>query len=219
MIGAGGIGYDVSEYLTHDFAHAGTQAGAALPNKVDSAAVQSFLKEWGVDSAIKTPGGLQPDAKAPPSPRKIYMLQRKPGKLGMGLGKTTGWIHRTAMKRRGVDELPGCKYLEVSDEGLRIEQAGKPLTLAVDTVVICAGQEPLRELQKPVQLSGMVKNVFLIGGAEEAGELDAKRAIDQVRHMSALPVTARLNCWCIYVCADYVLPLQYSAHRAPAWQR
>jgi 2,4-dienoyl-CoA reductase (NADPH2) len=183
VIGAGGIGFDVAEFLTHDHIHAGTHAGAALPNKVDAGAVKSFLEEWGVDASYKAPGGLQPDAKALPPLRKVYMMQRKSGRLGMGLGKTTGWIHRAAMKRRNVEELSGCRYLEVSDEGLHIEQAGRPLTLPVDTVVICAGQEPLRELQG--QLKGFVRGLFVIGGAEEALELDAKRAIDQGTRLAA----------------------------------
>jgi 2,4-dienoyl-CoA reductase (NADPH2) len=191
VIGAGGIGYDVSEFLTHDHATAGTHAGAPLPNNgVDATAVKSFLQEWGVDSSMKTPGGLLQGAKAPAPPRKVYLLQRKSGKLGMGLGKTTGWIHRTAMKRRAVEEMSGCKYLEISDEGLKIDQAGKQSTLAVDTVVICAGQEPLRDLAKPVKYSGQVKSFFLIGGALRAGELDAKRAIDQGTRLGAAIETA-----------------------------
>lgn len=206
IIGAGGIGFDVAEFLTHDHINAGTHAGAALPNKVDAGAVKSFLQEWGVDDSYQTPGGLLPDARPIPPPRKVYLLQRKPGKLGMGLGKTTGWIHRTAMKRRHVDELAGCKYLEVSDEGLNIEQAGKPLTLPVDTVVLCAGQEPLRELHG--QLKGFVKGLFLIGGAEEAAELDAKRAIDQV---SGPPY------WRLLRGSDSVAVSVHILYRVPAW--
>ena len=190
VIGAGGIGYDVSEFLTHDHITAGTEAGAALPNKVDAKAVSSFLQEWGVDGSLKQPAGLLKDAATPPPPRKVYLMQRKPGKLGMGLGKTTGWIHRASMKRRQVEELSGCKYLEVSDEGLRIEQAGKQTTLPVDTVIICAGQTPQRALQQQVQHIGAVKKVFLIGGAEEATELDAKRAIDQVNLLCCYQYTS-----------------------------
>lgn len=120
VVGAGGIGFDVSEYLTHNHETAGTQAGAALPNKVSGEAVKSFLEEWGVDSRISVAGGLQKNVAPPAPPRKVYLLQRKPGKLGMGLGKTTGWIHRSSMKMRSVEELSGCKYLGISDEGTHL---------------------------------------------------------------------------------------------------
>lgn len=118
VVGAGGIGFDVAEYLTHNHDTAGTQAGAALPNKVSADAVKSFLGEWGVDSGISVAGGLKQNATPSAPPRKVFLLQRKPGKLGMGLGKTTGWIHRSSMKMRSVEELSGCKYVEISDEGV-----------------------------------------------------------------------------------------------------
>ena len=199
VIGAGGIGFDVTDFLTHGHVEGAAHAGQPLPNKVDQAAVRAFLQEWGVDGSIQQAGGLKQDASSAPPARQVYMLQRKSGKLGMGLGKTTGWIHRTVMKKRQVVELSGCSYDGISDEGLHITQkvggGGKgekkgdkssssggavSRVLAVDTVVLCAGQESLRTLEKALLEGGRVKNVFTIGGAQEAGELDAKRAIDQV---------------------------------------
>lgn len=168
---------------------------------MDKEAISAFLREWGVDSAVSQPGGLQKgDGPSAPPARQVFLLQRRSGKLGMGLGKTTGWIHRTVMKKRQVVELSGCSYDSISDEGLHITQktsaggkGGKDKgkgessggavtqrTLPVDTVVLCAGQEPLRVLEKALLDAGRVKKVFTIGGAFEAGELDAKRAIDQV---------------------------------------
>ncbi len=180
-------------------------------SKVDKEAVSAFLREWGVDNAVNQPGGLQKgDGPSAPPARQVFLLQRRTGKLGMGLGKTTGWIHRTVMKKRQVVELGGCSYDSISDEGLHITQktsaaaakggkgtgkggdskgagateggaATTQRTLPVDTVVLCAGQEPLRVLEKALLDAGRVKKVFTIGGAFEAGELDAKRAIDQVK--------------------------------------
>ena len=173
---------------------------------MDKEAVTAFLREWGVDGSLGQPGGLQQgDASSAPPARQVFLLQRRAGKLGMGLGKTTGWIHRTVMKKRQVVELGGCSYDLISDEGLHITQKNSAAkekgkgkgeskgaaaaaegggvtkrTLAVDTVVLCAGQEPLRVLEKALLDAGRVKKVFTIGGAYEAGELDAKRAIDQV---------------------------------------
>lgn len=183
VIGAGGIGFDVSDFLTHHALHPG-ESGVPAPH-VDSEAVASFLHEWGVADPSQFPGGLEPQSKearqstrhAPK--RKIYLLQRKEGKLGATLGKTTGWIHRATLKNRGVEEISGCKYVEINDTGLVIERGGKQRTLEVDTVVVCAGQEPLRDLCEPLAGTPSPKRVFLIGGAQEAGELDAKRAIDQ----------------------------------------
>ncbi len=159
-----------------------------------------------MDNAVNQPGGLQKgDGPSAPPARQVFLLQRRTGKLGMGLGKTTGWIHRTVMKKRQVVELSGCSYDSISDEGLHITQktsavakggkgkggakgsaaeggaATTQRTLPVDTVVLCAGQEPLRVLEKALLDAGRVKKVFTIGGAFEAGELDAKRAIDQVK--------------------------------------
>lgn len=196
VIGAGGIGFDVSDFLTHvhDEAHEPaaplSEDPTATPNLpyVDKHAVDMFLKDWGVDKTIQVPGGLlKKDKKdSPTKPRKIFLLQRKPGRLGKGLGKTTGWIHRSTLKNRGVENIGGCKYVDVTDDGLIIEVQGKKRTLPVNTVVLCAGQESYKPLFDTLTAGGATAgaegsspSVFLIGGAQEAGELDAKRAIDQ----------------------------------------
>jgi 2,4-dienoyl-CoA reductase (NADPH2) len=163
LIGAGGIGFDVAEYLLH----AGTSPS------LDAA---KFFAEWGVDTRYGSRGGLQP-AHIPPSPRKIFLLQRKTSKVGDGLGKTTGWIHRTSLKNRGVDMLNGVQYQRIDDGGLHIRVGDKDMTLPVDTIVVCAGQNPQRALQADLVAAGCA--VHLIGGADEAAELDAKRAIKQ----------------------------------------
>ena len=163
LIGAGGIGFDVAEYLLHE----GTSPS------LDTA---KFFAEWGVDMQYGARGGLQP-AHIPPSPRKLFLLQRKTSKVGDGLGKTTGWIHRTSLKNRGVDMLNGVQYQRIDDAGLHIRVGDKDITLPVDTIVVCAGQEPQRALQAELLAAGCV--VHLIGGADEAVELDAKRAIKQ----------------------------------------
>ena len=194
VVGAGGIGFDVADYLTHPHNPAIKHGpnGENIP-KVDDVAVQDFLQQWDIDDRIKQ-GGLLPAAasappsnkKAPDSPlRKVYLLQRKGGKLGASLGKTTGWIHRTTLKKRHVEEISGCKYVEVSADGLVIERAGKRSVLPVDTVVQCAGQLPYRPLHEALQARGDTAKLFLIGGAQEAGELDAKRAIDQGVRLAA----------------------------------
>lgn len=163
IIGAGGIGFDVAEYLLHQKA-------------VD------FYDEWGVDTnAAKnaTRGGLKP-SQIPPAPRKVYLLQRKASKVGDGLGKTTGWIHRTSLKNRGVEMISGVDYRRIDDDGLHITVGEKNTTLPVDTIVLCAGQTPQCALQAELEAAGFDMNhVHLIGGALEAGELDAKRAIAQ----------------------------------------
>lgn len=196
VIGAGGIGFDVSDFLTHHHVpeslhkqpqHAKSVSSAValdlLPQEVDNALVDTFLQDWGIDKSI-TKGGVMPSPKEIAHDRKVYLLQRKKGKLGENLGKTTGWIHRTTMKKRQVTEMSDCKYLEINDDGLLIEHKGKKTTLPVDTVVICAGQEPLRTLYNSLEKSG--QKVFMIGGAQEAGELDAKRAIDQGTRLAAV---------------------------------
>jgi 2,4-dienoyl-CoA reductase (NADPH2) len=123
------------------------------------------------------------------SPRTVYLLQRSAGKLGAGLGKTTGWIHRTSLKNRRVNMIGGVKYVSIDDRGLTIELKGKQQLLDVDNVVICAGQESLKHLVEPLQASG--KPVFKIGGAELAAELDAKRAIDQGTRLAAAIESAK----------------------------
>lgn len=192
VIGAGGIGFDVSDFLTHDpIDGSSDHSSGALPDAVDEKAVSEFLKEWNIDTDIQA-GGLKTGKNPVSEPtdkkhRKIYLLQRKGGKIGAGLGKTTGWIHRTTLKKREVEMIGGVKYLEINDEGLVMEKKQKKSTLPVDTVVICAGQESLNTLYEEVKRKKSIeKRVFLIGGAQEAGELDAKRAIDQGTRLAAV---------------------------------
>jgi 2,4-dienoyl-CoA reductase (NADPH2) len=162
VIGAGGIGFDVSEFLTHRH-----QPGPSLP---------AFLAEWGIDGEHTTQGGLKP-ANQPTSARQVVMMQRSQGKLGSGLGKTTGWIHRATLKQRRVEMLDQVAYVRVDDAGLHITVDGTPRVLAVDNVVVCAGQVSANPLQEPLEAKGV--SVSVIGGALKAGELDAKRAIAQ----------------------------------------
>ena len=163
VIGAGGIGFDVSEYLLHE-------GESASLNKA------KFFVEWGVETTGATRGGLQP-AHIGEVPRHIHLLQRKSSKVGEGLGKTTGWIHRTGLKNRGVHMLAGVTYRKIDDAGLHITVDGQDRLLEVDNVIVCAGQDPNRELQAVLQAQGVA--VHLIGGADKAAELDAKRAIKQ----------------------------------------
>ncbi|WP_372861852.1 FAD-dependent oxidoreductase [Spongiibacter sp.] len=161
IIGAGGIGFDVAEALTH--------SSDASQN------IETFMKEWGVDMQLQSRGGIEGvQAQPSPSPRQVHLLQRKASKVGNGLGKTTGWIHRTGLQHKGVNMLAGCEYLGIDDTGLHIRIGEETQTLEVDNVIICAGQESRRELS-----DGLNKPVHLIGGADLATELDAKRAIDQ----------------------------------------
>jgi len=163
IIGAGGIGFDVAEFLS--------QRGKST--SLDTAA---FMKEWGVDMQLSSRGGLTTPIPEV-SPRKIYLLQRKHGKLGANLGKTTGWIHRSSLKHRGIEMIAGVKYAKIDDQGLHLEVEGETKVLNVEHIVVCAGQISVRDLVNPLREQG--SRVHLIGGAEEAGELDAKRAIDQ----------------------------------------
>ena len=163
IIGAGGIGFDVAEYLAHE------GESTALNMK-------AFMEEWGIDPTYEQPGALKPQHDQAPA-REITMCQRKPGKLGAGLGKTTGWIHRSALKKKQVMMLSECAYSRVDDQGLHLTVAGEQRVLEVDNVVICAGQVPARELHEPLKEAGI--EVHLIGGADLAAELDAKRAIEQ----------------------------------------
>jgi 2,4-dienoyl-CoA reductase (NADPH2) len=170
VIGAGGIGVDVSEFLT-------TESSPALD-------LDAWKAEWGVADPTVAPGALgvpQPE----PSPRQVYLLQRKPGKIGAGLGKTTGWVHRAALKNKQVEQLGGVNYERIDDEGLHLTFGPKrerPRVLSVDTVVICAGQEPVRDLADAVRATN--RPLHLIGGADVAAELDAKRAIDQATRLA-----------------------------------
>jgi 2,4-dienoyl-CoA reductase (NADPH2) len=163
LIGAGGIGFDTAEFLLHE----GTSPS------LDQA---KFFAEWGVDTSYASAGGLTP-AHIEQSPRKVYLLQRKASKVGDGLGKTTGWIHRTSLKNRHVEMVNGVTYRKVDDAGLHITVGDKEMTIPADTVVLCAGQEPQRALQTELEAAGIT--VHLIGGADVAAELDAKRAIKQ----------------------------------------
>lgn len=172
VIGAGGIGFDVSELLTHS-------------GKSTSLDPEAFWKEWGIDLGLQARGGVagvQPKPAA--AARQVYLLQRKKSKVGAGLGKTSGWVHRAGLRTKQVEMIPGVEYSKIDDEGLHISVAGgEPQVLAVDNVVLCAGQTPLRELQDDLQAGGV--NVHLIGGADVAAELDAKRAIDQGSRVAA----------------------------------
>jgi len=169
ILGAGGIGFDVAEYLTH------TGESAALhPDK--------FYAEWGVDQRYATAGGLLPAQVETPA-RRVYLFQRKASKIGDTLGKTTGWIHRAGLKARRVGMEPGVTYRKIDDEGLHVTMRGEERVLPVDHVIVCAGQEPLRELQDELSAAGC--KVHLIGGADVASELDAKRAIDQGTRLAA----------------------------------
>jgi len=168
VIGAGGIGFDVSEYLTHE-------------GEATSQNIEAFMKEWGVDMSMKARGGIEGvEPQIHESPREVFLLQRKKSKVGAKLGKTTGWIHRTGLKNKGVNMVPGCSYVKIDDQGLHVEVGDQQQVLEVDNIIVCAGQEPLREL-----VEGLEKPHHLIGGADVAAELDAKRAIDQGTRLAA----------------------------------
>jgi 2,4-dienoyl-CoA reductase (NADPH2) len=171
IVGAGGIGFDVAEFLSHDPAHS--------PSSLD---VPAFMKEWGIDMSLESRGGVVP-APALESPREIWLLQRKSTPPGRDLGKTTGWVHRLALKRRGVRMMAGVSYERIDDRGLAITQGGESRQLEVDHVVICAGQEPRRDLAAGIEAAGY--RVRFIGGSHLATELDAKRAIDEGSRLAA----------------------------------
>lgn len=168
VIGAGGIGVDVTEYLT-------TTHSPTLD-------LQAWEREWGVDGESETRGGLvRPEVE--PSPRQVYLLQRKTSKIGVGLGKTTGWVHRAALKMKGVEQITGVTYDRIDDDGLHLTVDGEPRVLDVDHVVVCTGQESVRDLVEPLEAKGVT--VTVIGGADVAAELDAKRAIKQGTEVAA----------------------------------
>lgn len=172
IIGAGGIGFDVAEYLSE----------SGTPSSLD---LDAFLEEWGVDRAYQQRGALQEPRPEAPA-RTIYLLQRSKGKLGAGLGKSTGWIHRSSLKKKGVKTIDQVQYQKVDDAGLHISVQGRGEVLPVDQVIICAGQLPDRSLYEALKnLGADPKNLHLIGGADEAKELDAKRAIDQGARLAA----------------------------------
>ncbi|MEX0605302.1 MAG: NADPH-dependent 2,4-dienoyl-CoA reductase [Marinobacter sp.] len=177
VIGAGGIGFDVSEFIVHKGKSPALDTG-------------DFMREWGVDLTVEHRGGIKGMTPELPEPaREVYLLQRKTSKVGKDLGKTTGWIHRTSLKHRQVKMVPGVTYRRIDDEGLHVTitpkgaEHGEDKILPVDSIIICAGQEPLRELQQGLEASGLP--VHLIGGADVAAELDAKRAINQGSRLAA----------------------------------
>ncbi|MEV7900272.1 NADPH-dependent 2,4-dienoyl-CoA reductase [Streptomyces anulatus] len=169
IVGAGGIGFDVAEFLT--------DGGDAASLDADT-----FFRQWGVDTSYAERGGLRAPER-PESPRTVHLVQRRTTKVGAGLGKTTGWIHRTELRHRGVEMIAGASYDLIDDEGLHLTVDGERRVLPVDTVVLCAGQEPRRELYEELR-AGAVP-VHLIGGADVAAELDAKRAIRQGTELAA----------------------------------
>ncbi|OCH98373.1 NADPH-dependent 2,4-dienoyl-CoA reductase [Legionella jamestowniensis] len=167
IIGAGGIGFDVAELLTHSGKEHEKQ----------------FYDEWGIDIQMEHRGGLKTPQRTPSS-RQIYLLQRKKEKHGKNLGKTTGWIHRLSLKHRDVKMLSGVQYERIDDEGLHLHRNEKKELLHVDSVIVCAGQKELRELYEPLKQEG--KSVHLIGGAFKALELDARHAINQACRLAAI---------------------------------
>ncbi len=168
ILGAGGIGFDTAEFITH-------QGQSSAEN------IEKFMHEWGIDMSLDARGGIEGiNAQPDPSPREVFLLQRKISKIGAGLGKTTGWIHRTGLAKKNVKMINGCDYQRIDDQGLHLEIDNKQQILAVDNIIICAGQEPLTEL-----VEGLKKPFHLIGGAETATELDAKAAIEQGTKVAA----------------------------------
>ena len=168
IIGAGGIGFDVAEFITHS-------------GKATSLDIPGFMAEWGVDMTMQARGGIagiKPEHHK--SEKEVWLLQRKASKVGAGLGKTTGWIHRTGLKHKGVNMVPGCEYVKIDAAGLHVKIGDEQQVLDVDSIIICAGQEPRREL-----VDGLKKPLHLIGGADVAAELDAKRAINQGTRLAA----------------------------------
>ena len=172
VIGAGGIGFDVSEYLAHE--------GESTSLNIDA-----WLKEWGIDKTLQSRSGIEgvkPELQ--PSPREIFMFKRSKGKFGGNLGKTTGWIHRSTLKMKNVQFINEVSYTKIDDIGLHYTQNEEAKILEVDSIIICAGQMPLKELYQPLFDAG--KNVHVIGGADFASELDAKRAINQAVRLAAI---------------------------------
>ncbi len=166
VIGAGGIGFDVAELLVHS----GGQE-----------TFESFAKTWGIDTTAESRGGLVEPVDAPPA-RDVVICQRTRGRVGARLGKTTGWIHRASVQKAGVGFLDDVAYDRVDDAGLHVRVSGQPRVLDVDTIVVCAGQEPNRDLEESLKAAGLA--VTRIGGADEASELDAKRAINQATRVA-----------------------------------
>jgi len=171
VIGAGGIGFDVSEYLAHE--------GESTALNIDA-----WLKEWGIDKTMEARSGIEGvKAEVHPSPREIFMLKRSKGKFGGKLGKTTGWIHRSTLKKKKVQFINEVEYTKIDDKGLHYVKNKEQKVLAVDNIIICAGQLPFKELLEPLEAKGI--KVHVIGGADVAAELDAKRAINQGSRLAA----------------------------------
>jgi 2,4-dienoyl-CoA reductase (NADPH2) len=172
IIGAGGIGFDVAEFLTHE-------------GEATSQNLAAFLEEWGIDATNEVRGGIEGiQPKPEPSPREVFLLQRKESKVGSGLGKTTGWIHRLALKNKNVQMIKSVQYDKIDGKGLHVTIAGVPELLEVDNVIVCAGQLSNNAMYDPLKAKGL--NVHLIGGADLAAELDAKRAINQGSRLAAM---------------------------------
>jgi 2,4-dienoyl-CoA reductase (NADPH2) len=169
VIGAGGIGFDVSEFLTE-----------GVPSPTTD--IARWTREWGVDMTMATPGGLMPAQPEKPE-REVWLLQRSEGRPGARLNKTSGWVHRATLKNKRVTMLGGVTYERIDDAGLHVTVDGKSQLLAVDHVIVCAGQEPNRGLHADLVARGI--DVRLVGGADVAAELDAKRAIDRATRMAA----------------------------------
>ncbi|MDP5062019.1 MAG: FAD-dependent oxidoreductase, partial [Maribacter sp.] len=171
VIGAGGIGFDVCEYVAHE--------GESTALNIDA-----WLKEWGIDKTLEARSGIENiQSEIHPSPREIFMFKRSKGKFGGHLGKTTGWIHRSTLKKKNVQFINEVQYTKIDDEGLHYTQNDEQKILEVDNIVICAGQLPFKELLEPLQAKGI--KVHVIGGADVAAELDAKRAINQACRLAA----------------------------------
>lgn len=172
VIGAGGIGFDVSEYLAHE-------------GESTSLDIDAWLKEWGIDKTMEARSGIQGiTAEIHPSPREIFMFKRSKGKFGGKLGKTTGWIHRATLKKKKVQFINEVQYTKIDDEGLHYVQNDEQKVLAVDSIIICAGQLPCKALLEPLETMGL--KVHVVGGADVAAELDAKRAINQACRLAAI---------------------------------
>ncbi|WP_282179968.1 NADPH-dependent 2,4-dienoyl-CoA reductase [Maribacter stanieri] len=172
VIGAGGIGFDVSEFLAHE-------------GESTSLHIDAWLKEWGIDKTITARSGIEGmQAVVEPSPRELFMFKRSKGKFGANLGKTTGWIHRSTLKKKNVQFINSVQYTKIDDEGLHYVQNEEQKVLAVDNVIICAGQLPFKELLPPLEALGL--KVHVVGGADVASELDAKRAINQASCLAAI---------------------------------
>ncbi|MDN3653654.1 FAD-dependent oxidoreductase [Thalassotalea ponticola] len=169
IIGAGGIGFDVAEFLVEQ--HSLTEQP------------QQWLEQWGIDKSFENPGALASKIPAIDNPRQIYLMQRKQSKVGQGLGKTTGWIHRATLKKHGVKMLAGVEYQRITERGVDVVIDGKPTSIDVDNVILCTGQESQRDLYQ--ELINLGQSVHLIGGADVAAELDAKRAIRQGAELAA----------------------------------